>query len=379
MEHKWECEVAKDRSQGDFEAALICVADNVIIAYVKRSFEGRTLDKAAFDEHRTIVLKLKGCYEDENEEENYDRDIEVSGQLTSNHLLNCELVILLKKVGKTFRRRSTRIGERKKFLAVYLKIEVIDKLAKENVRAVNECYDRFHPVYKRFWPALLAESPEPLKAENFVAGTMGMEQATFDDTVQAVIVKMTKNGTPPNPEQGEILRSCHVSFARLRVMWGSPGTGKTFLATKLAEIFLGCPNTGVAIFAPSNGSTDRIFDAVQAWLKGKVPGPPYEALRVHWRAVELEHFWKVIDPSGQGDKKKRQKDAGVHSTPMGQYNTRQKEAAQKNSCGIRMLESPLHSSPLPGLANFLHRQNAPLFRNLTSEEPKSNYQSSKNS
>jgi hypothetical protein len=331
MEHKWECEVAKDLSQGEFEAALICVADNVILACVNRNFEGRTLEKAAFDEHMTIVLKLKGYVEDETEEEeHHDKDIEASGQLTSNHLLlDCDLVILLKKVGKTLRRQSTRIGERENFLEVDLKIEVIDKPAKDNVRAVNECYDRADPVYKRFWPALLAESPEPLEAENFITETMGMEQATFDGIVQAVIAKMTKNGTPPNLEQEKILRSCHVSFAGLRVIWGPPGTGKTFLATKLAEIFLRCPNTGVAIFGPSNGSTDRIFDAVHGWLKGKVPGPPYEALRAHRRAVELEHFWKVIDPFGQGDKRKQQKDTGVPSTPVGQYYARQKEAAQK--------------------------------------------------
>jgi hypothetical protein len=73
---------------------------------------------------------------------------------------------------------------------VDLKIEVIDKLAIDNVQAINECYDRAEPIYKRFWPALLAESSEPLKAENFITDIMGMEQAVFDDIVQAVIDKM---------------------------------------------------------------------------------------------------------------------------------------------------------------------------------------------
>jgi hypothetical protein len=173
----------------------------------------------------------------------------------------------------------------------------------------------------------------------------------------------------------------------LRVIWGPPGTGKTFLATKLAEIFLRCPNTGVAIFAPSNGSTDRIFDAVQGWLKGKVPGPQYEALRAHRQFVELQHFWETIDPYGQGNKKRRHKDEGVDSTPIGQYYTRQMQnpeagvtraviaavetgqlAGQKKCSVVQEADLQRAREQLPVLKGFLDRAQKMYGRPLHSGE-----------
>ena len=210
-------------------------------------------------------------------------------------------------------------------MKVTVKIDVVEKLAQDCVQAVNHFFNREEPIYASFWPAFLAEGSQPIEQQNFMYHKMKMPKATFDTILKKVIGRMSAEGRSPNEEQEKILKECCYTHGGLSEIWGPPGTGKTYIAAALAQIYLTCPNTGVAMFGPSDASADRLMEGLAGRPWSTNPDERYKPLRPYRTFLEMQHFWKAVDPRGRG--RTYEAKSKISETAIGRYYARQQQAA----------------------------------------------------
>lgn len=129
IEHQWECIVAEDLCKGDFTAAFIHVADKVVLACIRRKYDGAKLDRAALDEHMAIGVHFDETYTGGHGQE-VSKKVKASGSLTSNHVnVNCDFVVMPGgKIPRPVYYKTTRVGRPPRFIDVELTIDMSKSL-----------------------------------------------------------------------------------------------------------------------------------------------------------------------------------------------------------------------------------------------------------
>jgi hypothetical protein len=302
LDHKWE-EKLFDRLAGAAQVALVLLDKTTALAFVRyKKPLPADLKNVLSDRTRIEIATAQAGYCE-------SRSLcEGSGSIVANRLdIKAEFVALLKKRqarhlfmlatpvrsgGPVWREASVSIVQDR-------------SLAQREINAIQTLCSA-GSLHARFQKIFLAENLGDPLPQNWLVDDLGCTQRKIDLSLQAIIQKMEGMGRKLNPEQESILRNVQSSHNFVDVVRGPPGCGKTTLMAAIAEMIIRCSSQlGILMCAPSNGNTQRIWQAVTDILLikpsvveegGLRPTVPQRVYRAH---LEEDHFINAHDIQGK--------------------------------------------------------------------------------
>jgi energy-coupling factor transporter ATP-binding protein EcfA2 len=179
-------------------------------------------------------------------------------------------------------------------------------LAEREIKGVSGlcCPDSTNP-HRRFQRIFLAENLAAEKPEAWLRDVVKCPQEKINQSIKTVLQKMESNGRKLNAEQESILKNVQLSQHSTDVIRGPPGCGKTTLIAAIAEHLIRCSeDIGIFMCAPSNGNTQRMWEAATEVISVKKPilsndTNDYAPQRVYRAHLEEEYLFERSDKLGK--------------------------------------------------------------------------------
>jgi hypothetical protein len=309
LEQVWE-EKTFNQLKGGIKAAFVVLNESTVFAFIRFEKPLKIDVATALSDRTKMQISSTVVNPDSDDDEGNQRLKHFSGTglLVPNRMgVKADFTLSLTKCSPALYLAATPF-DTKSLRWGGSEASIIEdrSLAEKEISAVSGlcCSDPGNP-HRRFQRIFIAENLADEQPEPWLRNIVKCPQAKIDESIKTVLQKMEANGRKLNPEQESILKNVQFSQHSTDVIREPPGCGKTTLIAAIAEHIIRCSDDiGILMCAPSNGNTQRMWEAATEMISVKEPRlanttNDYAPQRVYRAHLEEEYLFVREDILGK--------------------------------------------------------------------------------